>query len=137
MEIDLRSYLIAQSDIAAVISSRCYLLVAPQGAARPLVIFRVIQSDPFDTLQDTTGLVTSVVEIECQATSDVSAKSLKELVRRRLHTYRGAMGATTVCSCLQNSESDEYTPPQTGSDTGIYSTILEFDVVHTRSIPLV
>lgn len=137
MEADLRTYLVAQSDISAVISSRCYLLVAPQTASRPLITFRILQSDSFDTLQDTTGLVRSDLEIECQATTDVGAKSLKELVRRRLHTYRGTMGSTTICSFLHTSENDDYIPPQTASDTGIYVATIGFDVIHTRSTPLV
>lgn len=137
MEADLRTYIVGQADIAAVISSRCYLLVAPQTASRPLIIFRVIQSDGLDTLNDTTGLVRSDLEIECHATTDTGSKALKELVRRRLHTYRGAMGSTFICSCLHTSESDDYVPPQVANDTGIYVASIGFDVIHTRSVPLV
>ncbi|NDD52971.1 DUF3168 domain-containing protein [bacterium] len=137
MEADLRTYLVAQTDISAAVSSRIYLLVAPQTATRPLVIFRLVQSDGLDTLNDTTGLVRTDLEIECQATTDIGAKSLKELIRRRLHTYRGTMGGTFICSCLHTSESDDYIPPQTASDTGIYVASIGFDVIHTRSVPLV
>lgn len=140
MEADLRSYIAAQSDITAVIGSspmRMYLLNAPQGVARPLIVYRLVGAEAFHHLRDYTGNTRDVIEFDIQSHTDTGAKTLKELVRRKLDSYRGTMGSTYVNRVYLSDESDDYTPAQNASEKGIYHALLEFEIWHTETAPSV
>jgi hypothetical protein len=136
VESDLRAYLIAQADIAAV-TTRVYLLNAPQGAARPLIVFSINRGESLHHLAGYSGLTLDALEIDCQDVVDVTSKSLKELVRKKLDGYRGSMGSSFVSQCILRSETDEYTPPQNASDRGTYHSLMSFDVWHSEPSPTV
>lgn len=140
MEADLRTYISGQTDITALIGlspMRMYLLNAPQAAARPLIVFRLMGSEALHNLTDYSGTTRDILEIECQSYTDTGAKALKELVRKKLDSYRGTMGSTYVNRIHLSDESDDYTTPQNASDKGIYHAFMEYEVWHSETAPSV
>lgn len=136
MEADLRTYVLAQAGVSAI-TSRMYLLRAPQGAARPLIVYSLVRGEAEHTLDGYCGLTNDTIEIDCQSETDVGAKALKEAVRLILDGYRGTMGSTAVRYCRLVDEGDDYTPPQAASDKGIYHATLSFEAWHTEPNPTV
>lgn len=137
MEADLRTYIIGQASISAVISTRMFLLNAPQGATRPLVVYRLMGSQPHKLIRNYCGLTTDTFEIDCQSYTDTGAMALKELIRTKLDTYRGTMGSTWVSSCNMTDESNDYTTDQAGRDKGVYHCLMEFEITHSETVPSV
>jgi hypothetical protein len=137
VEADLRTYVLAQTEISALIGSRMYLQKAPQGASLPLIIFSLQRSSPNHHLRGYSGVTEDTIEIECQSYTDVGAKDLKEKVRKKLQGYRGVMGSTFVNSCFITDESDHYTDRSDASDKGIFIALLEFTTWHTETAPTV
>lgn len=137
MEADLRTYLTGEADISALISSRMYLSNAPQGAARPLIVYRLLGTEHHRTLRDYNLMTTDTFELDLQSYTDTGAKALKEAVRKKLDTFRGTMGSTYVHNAKLTDETDDYTVDQSGRDRGIYHCLLEFDIWHSETAPSV
>ena len=60
--------------------------------------------------------------------TSVKAEELGNAVRTFLDDYSGAAGSYTIGAVIMNDESDDYEPPQDGSDVGVHVVTLDLDV---------
>ncbi len=67
-------------------------------------------------------------DIDCRATTSVKADELATAVRVFIDDYSGAAGGYTIGAVVMNDESDDYEPPQDGSDIGVHVVTLDLDV---------
>lgn len=120
----LRTVLIADAGINALVAGRVWPQTAPQRATLPLILLYRQHEDHNLTLTDTGGLVFADFEIDCLATTPASATSLAELVSAVLDDYVGAMGDCSCEAVLIEDVFDSYEPPQDKSDVGRHVTTL-------------
>lgn len=89
----LRTFLLADASIVAVVVDRVYALRIPQGVkSSSIVVTRV--SGPGDYHMDgPSGLMNARIQIDAWATTADAAATLANLVKDRIDGYRGAMGS--------------------------------------------
>ena len=134
VETDLRTYLLAQATITAIVgSSGVYCGNVPQAAATPLLLVSRVAGEHGHHLDGGAGYCTARVQVDCYSTTYVAAAALAEAVRLKMQGYRGAMGTTTVSSVMLESDLDQSDPPTDASDSWLYRRILDFGILYQNT----
>ena len=129
MKSGLVSLLSAESTVTSICSTRIYIVKAPQTAAFPHVIITQMGSEENVSLDGASGQLRFLTfDIDCKAKTSVQAEALANAVRIFLDDYSGTAGNYTIGAVIINDESDDYEPPQDGSDVGVYVVTLDFEV---------
>lgn len=129
MKAGLVSLLTAESTITAICGSRVYVNRAPQNAIFPHVIITQMSSEENGTLDGGSGQLRFLdFDIDCKAKSSVTAESLGNAVRTHIDDYSGTAGSFTIGAVIMNDESDDYEPPQDGSDVGVFVVTLDLTI---------
>lgn len=129
MKSGLVALLAAEATITAICSTRVYVGKAPQTAAFPHVIITQMGSDENATLDGASGQLRFLnFDIDCKAKTSVQAEALGNAVRVYLDDYSGTAGSYTIGAVILNDESDDYEPPQDGSDVGVHVVTLDVDI---------
>lgn len=104
--------LTASAGVTAIVGTRIYGNVAPEGTAAPLIIYRKLAAGRVLSLS--VGALAEVdarVELLLVARTYAELKDLGEQVRLALAYQRGAFGGTDIMSTLVDDEGpDEYDP---------------------------
>lgn len=129
MKSGLVALLSGEATISAICSNRVYVNRAPQKATFPHVIITQMGSEENGTLDGASGQLRFLdFDIDCKAKSSVQAESLGNAVRTFIDDYTGTAGSYTIGAVLLNDESDDYEPPQDGSDVGVFVVTLDITV---------
>jgi len=129
MKSGLVSLLSSEATITAISGTRVYIQRAPQNAAFPHIIITQMSSDENGTLDGGSGQLRFLdFDIDCKAKSSVTAESLGNAVRTCIDDYSGTAGSYTIGAVLLNDESDDYEPPQDGSDVGVFVVTLDLTI---------
>ena len=129
MKAGLVSLLAAEGTITAICSTRIYDQKAPQAALFPHVIITQMSSNENMSLDGGSGSLRFInYDIDCKARTSVQAEALGNAVRTYLDDYSGTAGSFTIGAVILNDESDDYEPPQDGSDIGVFVVTLDLDV---------
>ena len=129
MKSGLVSLLTGEATVSAICSSRVYVNRAPQNAMFPHVIITQMNSEENGTLDGGSGQLRFLdFDIDCKAKSSVQAESLANAVRVFIDDYSGTAGSFTIGSVLMKDESDDYEPPEDGSDVGVFVVTLDLTV---------
>lgn len=129
MKSGLVSLLTGEATVSAICGSRVYVNRAPQNAVFPHVIITQMSSEENGTLDGASGQLRFLdFDIDCKAKSSVQAESLANAVRVFIDDYSGTAGSYTIGAVLLNDESDDYEPPQDGSDVGVFVVTLDLTV---------
>lgn len=126
---DLRTYLLANTAVAAAIGTRMYPDALEQGAALPAAVYQVISRTHVQHLQGITTAGTVRVQIDCYAATRLAADAVAEAIvaaLRLLAATPAAIGAGTIVGDLeiQGPRSDA-TGPDDGSDEWEYVASLD------------
>lgn len=105
--------------VAALVGTRIYPKKAPQGVARPYVVFHKTTRRPSRTF---TGysLSRGLWQIDAWADDFDTADTLGDAIEDALDEFRGDAGGRTLAITLDN-DSDDYEP-----DTDLYRQSLDF-----------
>ena len=129
MKSGLVSLLSAESTITSICSTRVYIGKAPQTAAFPHIIITQMGSEENVSLDGASGALRFLTfDIDCKAKTSVQAESLGNAVRAYLDDFSGTAGSYTIGAVIMNDESDDYEPPQDGSDVGVHVVTLDVDI---------
>jgi hypothetical protein len=129
MKSGLVSLLSSEATITAISGTRVYVQRAPQNAAFPHIIITQMGSEENTTLDGGSGQLRFLdFDIDCKAKSSVTAESLGNAVRTYIDDYSGTAGSYTIGAVLINDESDDYEPPQDGSDVGVFVVTLDLTI---------
>lgn len=129
MKAGLVSLLSGEATITAICSTRVYVQKAPQNAIFPHIIITQMSTDENVSLDGGSGSLRFInYDIDCKARTSVQAESLGNAVRTFLDDYSGTAGSFTIGAVIMNDESDDYEPPQDGSDIGVFIVTLDLDI---------
>ena len=107
----LRSVLVADPAVAALVGTRAYQTALPREPTFPAVTYQMVSR-----VQDSlTGLVQARVQYTCLATTWKGAADLADAVRCALHGYRGARDGARIEGIQYAGQHDDY-----DETTGIY-----------------
>lgn len=119
----LRTYLLAQPDIAAIVSDGIYPLFIPQGREPPCLVYQQIDAARQVTYDGTNGLVGASVQVDCLAKRYSDARTLADAVRGALTDYSGDMAGTAVRNCFVVADQD-----LSDIEPGFFRVSLNFDL---------
>lgn len=122
MSLDTKLYTLLSGDsaVAALVSTRIYPVLAPQGAALPMVIFTRISSGREYTLSGATGLENPRVQIDCYSETYSEAKSVSEAVVAAIR------GATTFRTAWDD-------PRESYEEDEIFRVSIDFSIWNEES----
>ncbi len=123
IEQTLRSYLLAQPAIAALIGERVYPLVLPQGAALPAITYQRISSVRESSHEGPSGLAHPRFQLNCWSGTYAGARAMADAVRPSVNATRSLGQATFLVD-----DHDDYDP-----ETGLYRVILDVILWHGES----
>jgi hypothetical protein len=87
----IRGFLLADDDITAIVGSRIYPVILPQGVRQPSIVYHIIDETEAYHYRGPVGLVASRVQIDAIAPSADAANNLALLAKERLSGFAGPM----------------------------------------------
>lgn len=129
----VRTYLQTVSAITDVTSTRMYPDVLPQNATLPAIVFSVVSGLSVTHFTGSAELSQTRLQIDCIATTRITANSLGELVRKNLEHYTGAGGSEYIKVALAESPRYDYDPPRDASDQGRYTHSRDYMIWHEEA----
>jgi hypothetical protein len=116
IEADLRTFLLGEPTITALVGQRVYGLVREQGLAEqlPAVLLQRIHTNRFTTFCSTTKLVDANMQVDSFGIGGTDAWTLADALRHLLIDFSGMMGTTEVSKMLLANEF-----PLTDPDPGV------------------
>jgi len=117
LEEGIRSYLAGFAGISALVGTRIYPLVIPQGATLPCITYQRI-STPRISTHDGSGMSGDLssprFQFDAWATTLSSVKAITDQIRAALNGKTGSIGtapyAYTIRAALADNEQPEYDP---------------------------
>ena len=131
----IRTVLAGDTDVAAVVSTRIYPVLIPQGAALPAITYQLLSSEPFAAHDGHTGHTKDRFQINCYSTSYATAKDLAEKVRLALSGYSGTSESVVISEIHHQGTTDTFTAPRDAGETGVHQVQLDVLVGYASTIP--
>jgi hypothetical protein len=128
MEQDLLTYLLAQTNVAAVVGSRVTWVKAPQGVARPNVILHRIAGLRDTTNDGPSGFVSSRIQVDCFGVSFLSAKTAANAIEVALSGGHFIQGSTEFQGCFLDAERSGEEDAE--SSDKLFRVSLDFIIYH-------
>lgn len=131
MEEALRTFLLAGTDLAALVGTRVHWVRSPQAAASPRIVLYRISGLRDMHMQGPSGLVASRVQVDCIGSSYSSAKTLARIVEARLSGYSGTAGGIRFEGAFLVGERDDF--EDTDTPDKLFRTSLDFNIWHKEN----
>lgn len=108
LESDFRSYLLADSNISALVGTRIYGGKLPQDVTYPAISYARISGERVHKLTGAGDRAVPRIQYDCWAESYTGAKALADLLRQRLNGASGTIGSTVVGMSRLDGEREFY-----------------------------
>src|SRR5688500_1096601 len=95
MEEALIARLLADSGVAAIVTTRVFPGARPQGSPLPALVMNRISGGPLYADDGEVGLQQARIQVDCWAETYAGAKLLARAVTVSLSAFEGTVGATT------------------------------------------
>lgn len=135
----LRTYLAADANVAAIVTSRIYADVLPQSATLPAVAYWLSSTDTMESLNAITDVASASFTVDCFAATRAAVVTLAETVRLVLqaNTARTAWGSMTVLGCsFAAGISYDFDAAETGSDQRRWRATQDVQVFYRQATTL-
>lgn len=99
---------------AAIVGTRIFPLVLPEGTEHPAIVVQRVSSGHFPSLSGDGSLERPRFQMSCYARSYSGAKTLA-------HTLKATMKASQTIKAISDNESDMYDEP-----SGLYRVVVDF-----------
>lgn len=117
---DLVSFIAGSTAISTLVSTRVHYGQIPQSSAYPHIWCKTTTDNEELTMDGTGGLHEAFVDLECAAKTESEAQALADVVKPRMHGYKGTMGSSTAQGIFLSDKDDEYIPFSNQSDDGVH-----------------
>ena len=131
----LIDYLLTQTPVTALVSTRIRPGTIEQGLARPNLRVDQTGGEVHYNMSGNSGLVETFVDIVCEADSEKDACELAETVRKEVDGFRGTWGSETVRGAFWVGTRDTRTRPGSGGEVGKPSQTIALQIMHTATVP--
>ncbi len=102
----VRTYLIADTPLAALVAQRIYPIVAPQTITTDYVLYERVSGNPFQDHGGSGSLSWVRLGFLACATTYTAAKAIAAAIRTRLDGYHGTLSGIVVASILSEEDAD-------------------------------
>jgi hypothetical protein len=128
----LRSALVGDTSVTAIIGSRIYPVLAPASAALPFVTWRRSGIERGQTLSGPVGLPRVSVEYSIYGATYEQARSAADAMRVVLDGYGGTADNTTVRQTSLEDESDDFVTLAGADLPPVYQVTQRYDLWWTE-----
>jgi hypothetical protein len=90
LRVGLRAYLLDDAAIAAIVGTRIYPIVLPQGQVQTSIVYTRISGFGDNHMLGPSGLSRPRIQIDCWSQSADTAAQLANLVKERVDGFRGS-----------------------------------------------
>lgn len=134
VETDLKTYVLDNGDIAALIAARMYPRVLPQNVTYPAVSYDLVSVVENRDLSGPGGKERSRITIKSWSENYLQAKALAKLINARINPQGGlrvTVGSTRITSVRKDNEFDvnEADAGEIGT-AGVFGVMQDFIVAH-------
>lgn len=124
----IRDFMLKDASITAIVESRIFPHVAPEGTALPYLCIHRITGPGGHHLGGGNAMREETFQIDVFESTSPKAEALSDAVRNRLHGYRGRMGRIMVDRAMVEQESDDDEPPATGAENPVFWTRMDLAI---------
>jgi len=127
---DLRTYLLADTDIASAVGIKIYAKMTPQGTAFPYVVMSYINSNPDgDVLTHDEEMDNDFVQLSVFSDRVLDCENIKDLIRKRINRKNNfLMGSYWIFSFTFRGFTDLDEKETDGTEIIITQYALEYDI---------
>ena len=125
IEADLRTHLIADSPVTALVVARIYPIKLPQSPVYPAITYQIISDIPHRSLDGDSDLERVRARIDCWAETYTEALDLARKVRTAVADFSGTMGTTVVTSSKFETWNDIFEDAPE-----VYRRVVDFIIAH-------
>lgn len=129
----IRTTLLADAGISAVVGSRIHPNVLPMNTSFPAIMYTVLNTKSDSHLSGTTGIAESMLQLDAYGQDYSELLSLMELVRLELQSIRGTYDSVFINMVDLDSSYDGFDRPEDGSDLGLYRVIHTYNVYYQET----
>lgn len=123
IDIDLRAYLLANADIAAIVGTGVYAVRLPQNTKGNVLVYEVADGYPEAQIGSMETVVRHAVTINVYSPSYVTMRQLSEHTSNALNGMTGQMGETSVTGAHVGTALTTY-----DDELQLYRTIINFNI---------
>jgi hypothetical protein len=123
LETDLRTYLLADAGISALVGTRAGPEPLAQNSPLPAITYRRIDTQRGMTLGGPEALQRPYMVLTSWAVMLIDARDLADKIRHRLTGFAGIMGSTTIQVIFPRDDRDGYEP-----EVPAHFTDLDFEI---------
>lgn len=127
IEKDLKTYLLAQAGVSALVGTRVYASHLPQQPTLPAITFNRITGQRELMHSGRSGLAHPQFQVDCWADDYTEVKQLAEQVRLVLEGYGGSMGSSTGCAVVWFGDIDDF-----DEESESYRVIITVEIWHNE-----
>ena len=133
----VRSLLVNNAAVAALVGARVYPLRAPQNASLPFVIYLGdVGEDITYSADGETGLVAKLMQFDSYATTYDVAVDLDDKIRLVLSGYSGTVGGIVIRSILKSGSAQDLTEETTDKrEHPIVRISSDYEVTCDQTVP--
>jgi hypothetical protein len=130
LEKAVRSVLINDATVAALVVARVYPQRRPMGTAVPALIYQNVASETNQAVATQGGLKRTRLSIACIDRTYGAVKTLRNAVEGALINYSGTLEGETIDSLRLESAVDIDETNEPAGEFGYFRTILDFVIWH-------
>lgn len=128
----VRTILVNDATVSALVSTRVYSDSLPQQVALPAITYTVVTATPNETLTAIANVSTARIQVDCFDDTRGDANTLADGVRLALemvnHTLTGSQFVNAIHMVSGPSDSSDI--PEVGSDRRRYISMMDFRVTY-------
>jgi hypothetical protein len=127
VEAAIRTILVNDSDVQALVSGRVYPYMRQQGSSFPAVVYELENTEPQQGLGGFQSLTRAELNISSIADTYAGAKDLANKINSALAGYSGTSESVQIKSLVHDNDSGYVEDSQIGNDRGV--SIIESNYV--------
>lgn len=129
-EAAIRSVLVADADVARLLGTRIYPVIAPASAAVPFATYRRSAVQRQQSLSGPTGVTTVILSLELYAESYEAVRDLADRCRRALDGWGGTSPESVVVNNVSlDNEADGFAQLAGGEAPPLYSVSQTYSIL--------
>lgn len=117
----LRTFLLSDGAVAALVGKRIYPVTMPQGNRLACIVYNRVAGRGDHHMTGASGLSAPRFQVDAWAGDPDTASNLADAAKARLDGYGGAMGDVAVQGCFFANERDDFDP-----EVGMYRSSRDY-----------
>ncbi len=133
LEEALFKHLSGTAAVSALVASRIYPVLSPQGTRSPMVVMHRVSTFRDHSQAGSSQRAEVIMQFDCKASTPMDARSIAEVVRLSLDGFAGSMGpgpSLEIQSSFVDNERDGY-----DEDLDLHVSSLDVEISHFEQGP--